>query len=442
MEKAVLILGGFSEITEEYVRCIRKRGLKAIIVDSRKNKLNQLYRYKQCNPHHFINLVDEIICMEEYSMESFFLVVNNILEHDQIVGIIPIDERLVVETAILAGYLGLSNGGLEAAVISRNKEKQRQLIQNTPWKVRSQKVTLEELMTTILPDSGVIKPINKYGSMDVMIWSDENQKKSVLDLLKVQKSKEQLYLLEERIVGQEYSIESWVRDGGVLYSSITKKQTLKSEGIEFPVEIGHQVHYRELSEDTIQQVNEMNHFVITMSKIQSAIVHLEFKIDESGIPKVMEWCVRNPGDRIMDLYLYAGEVNPYDLLLSIVLNEPGKEYVSSHSSKKVIQKYYVLEEDTILKGKMSHHDLPVHWPSNPDSQGLVRNREGVLIDKGLDLTVYELGILVPPNQKALPVKDSLTRHLYIVYSINSSSSQDMEMSEKILNETIINQLYE
>nr|WP_250886756.1 ATP-grasp domain-containing protein [Bacillus sp. SM2101] len=343
------------------------------------------------------------------------------------------DERWVIDSAILANYFNVPSVGLQAAVISRNKEKQRELVKETPWGVHSQKLSISQLKTTELPKSGVIKPIDKYGSVNVVIWSNKEQGQEVLNSIDLEDTS-QIYLLEDRIDGQEYSIESWVQNGTIVYSSITKKETLSSNGIEFPVEVGHEVHFTNLPEELMNEVEKMNEFVIRESKIKNAIVHLEFKVNHQGIPKIMEWSVRNPGDRIMDLYLYAGAVNPYDLYVQVALGENVDNIDTP--KKKVFQKYLTLEIGSKFERPYDPENPIVYWPSHPEYQGFVRKEQGIKFSDNQEIYLYEIGILIQHGHEIKAVTDSLSRHIYVVYSENQSSLQNMDLLENILKSQI------
>ncbi len=426
MKKAILIIGAFSEFIEEYVNSIKNLDYNAICIDDDNKKYKKLLEYKKKNINHFSHKIDKLICTKENSdfLEEIFHEVDLLKRNYEIVGILGIAEKKVIHTACLAEYLNLPSINTKSAVISRNKYLQRKLLQNTSWGVNSQ--IISDNSNFNIPSSGVIKPINDHGSSNVVIWDTSVDKTLIqkqINLLDNNKT----YLLEEKIEGPEYSIESWVKNGKIIFSSITKKTTMKCTGIEFPVELGHEINYNsKLPKNVVAEINKMNEFVIKESKVSNAIIHLEFKLENNLMPKVMEWCVRNPGDRVMDLYLYKGIINPYELYINIILDKDIK--LNKDNNTKVYQKYFILNNNEQLKSDILKDNSIIYWPGNENYVGFKRDKKGKKYKELPGVTFYEIGILIDKNNPIGLIRDSFSRHCYAVYS---TDIEDIDLENKI-----------
>lgn len=431
--KAFIIIGGFTEFIEEYVRSINKNDIEILIMDIESPKYNDLLKYRK-RKDHFSNIIREFypITNKENLLENMFNITKEIEEKYEIIGILPVKEKLIIQSTIIAEYLNLPSIGLEAAITSRNKVLQRRILEKKEWGVKSRLIKKEDILNKILPLKGVIKPADDHGSNGVFLWSNEKEKENVVREVSI--SNRSTYLLEEKIEGDEYSIESWVKEGEIIFTSITKKIMLQKNEYEYPVEMGHEVHYDELKKSIKVKINEMNKYIIQNSKVNNAIVHLEFKLNNEEIPKVMEWAVRNPGDRIMDLYLYAGKINPYEMYVDILLNK--SIFNINETYKPTLQIYYNLDE---IPQKISKpFESLLYCPAYHDYGGFVRNRNGKVINNKIN--IYEIGLLLSPNQKIPEIKNSFSRHGYVILSSEEKINQLKFFKKEFYNNLFLNRV--
>ena len=437
-EKIFIIIGGVTEFIEYYVRELNKIDFKIIVIDEKNEKIDEIKRYKKNNPKHFSNLIEEFYLIDstEDTLEKIFNIVDKLKLKYNIAGILPVKEKLIIHSAILSKYLKLASVGIRAAIISRSKLKQREILKYTKWGVNFKKLSKTKLETEF-PNSGVIKPINDHGSNNVYLWSNSNEKKEILKILG--KLDSENFLIEEKIEGQEYSIESWVKNNEILYSSITKKITLKHKGIEFPVEIGHEVPYNQELEETIKnEIEEMNKYIIKETNVENAIVHLEFKIDGKNIPRVMEWAVRNPGDRIMDLYMFSGKINPYRLYIDILLDN--KIESVKNNTKKAYQIYFNIDSKLCEAKKFKYMEY-TYWPNNKNYNGFLKKEQGINLEK--DIEIHEIGILLNPNTEIPEIKNSFSRHSYVVASTTKENEKEkIKIIEKFFYKNFLSSIKE
>jgi biotin carboxylase len=134
------------------------------------------------------------------------------------------------------------------------------------------------------------KPLSLYGSIDVRLLEDRAALEAWLDETAVARP----FLVEQALMGPEYSCEILVAAGRVVFTSLTEKVT--SEPPYF-VELEHHVPAR-LEQTEHDAVHALAEAVVTALGVKAGIMHLELRL-EAGRPHVIEVAVRSPGDYIM-----------------------------------------------------------------------------------------------------------------------------------------------
>ncbi len=425
----VAILGAFTEFSELYVRYLCNQGYHVALLDLDAKKAEQLKNYGLKNPNHFSNLnVSFYVLDDQNTFDSIVAALAEIKNSYELCGLLNIKEKLVIEGAKAAEVFDLLGVGTKAATVSRNKYLQRALFQGTSYVPHSKIITLSEALEK-LPSKGVLKPINEHGSVGVVLWRKQEHHESVKDSLK-SFSPTSLFLIEELIEGPEYSLEAWISQSKVVTQHVTQKGTIQSHEVEFPVENSHEIFVEDSLEKNINlQLQEVLKTIITKSQVQNAIVHLEFKVSPEGV-KIMEWCVRNPGDRIMDLYYYSGAFNPYALYADICL---GKKDFNIGKAQKKTKQVYFSADNTLNALNASHPSC--YWPSHSDYAGFVRNLTGLKIESE-EALVHEVGVLIKKDDLSKPpvIRDSFSRHAYVILSYPTTLS--LESESKLIEKSV------
>jgi biotin carboxylase len=104
------------------------------------------------------------------------------------------------------------------------------------------------------------------------------------------------YLVERRMVGQEYSVEALVRDGEVVFENVTRK-TVASGGA--PVEVGHVVP-APLPDAGRARFARVLRELVAATGFGTGILHAEWMDTDDGLVLV-ECAGRIPGDQIIEL---------------------------------------------------------------------------------------------------------------------------------------------
>ncbi len=168
-------------------------------------------------------------------------------------------------------------------------------------------LTAEELVDKLgLPV--VVKDRKNSGGRNVVIAKTIEELRSLL-------APQRLY--EQFIQAREGSIESFVQDKKIIFSSITEYQMLKVANV---VPAGFSVE--EL--DCIKSLNEQ---VIKAMKIKWGLTHLEYYRDANGL-LFGEVALRPPGGYIMELIKRAYDFDPWQVFVKLELGLPVDELPS------------------------------------------------------------------------------------------------------------------
>ncbi|GIJ11801.1 ATP-grasp domain-containing protein [Micromonospora andamanensis] len=231
-------------------------------------------------------------------------------------GVLGFAEPQVIAAALVQDALDVPGPSLHAAVLSRNKALQRGCFATAG---------LCQPKYLIVPDveAGVswarnrypviAKPLHSSGSAGVVQVLDEPTLIAVLQ----SRLPQEKVLLEEFLVGAEYSWEALVRGGEVIFENVTAKETTGPPDF---VELAH-VGGPRMSGADMFTIHSLGRGVVAAMRMQTSIVHLEFRMTADG-PAIVEVAVRTPGDYIMDVIALTHRFDPYAALIAMALDLP------------------------------------------------------------------------------------------------------------------------
>lgn len=228
-------------------------------------------------------------------------------------GVVAFTEPHVLAAALVADGLGLPGPSLHAAVLSRNKALQRACFAAAG--LPQPEFILAGDPARALSWAGprlpvIVKPLSSSGSAGVEMAFDLARLRATLDRRGAGR-----LLVEQAVDGPEYSWEGFVRDGRILFGTVTAKETT---GPPHFVEVAHRGGHRFADPTTDRVVNDLADQVVRAARIRTGPVHLEFRLTAGG-PAIMEFAVRTPGDFIFDLVAAAHEFDPYRAVLQLAM---------------------------------------------------------------------------------------------------------------------------
>ncbi|ALG09664.1 ATP-grasp domain-containing protein [Kibdelosporangium phytohabitans] len=300
---ALVIMTGLKMIIRHLrlVEYARELDVVPIMVFSAGGDLKRL-RELTGQPDHPLSGLGELWPVPDSTVGGVLGSVQDLLERYDVRGVLSCGEYFVEPAAALADVLGLPGPGWSAAASSRNKLLQRYALpDHSPgWRVihpsaRSSVAGLE------LPWNGplVVKPVGRMSSSGV------RQLASAADLAAAVGGypADETLLIEQRVVGAEFSVESLVQGGEPRWSGITGKSTNEDGGGTF-VEMSHTIPPVGLPAADAAELTKVNAEVLRRLEVRDAITHAEYRVGDRGVT-LMEVALRVPGDGISVLWHLA-----------------------------------------------------------------------------------------------------------------------------------------
>jgi biotin carboxylase len=276
-------------------------------------------------------------------------------------------ESFVTTAGLVADLLGLPGVGLRAARVCRDKYLQRRYL--APWSPRSRLIPPDRRNDAgALVGGGypmVVKPPHLYSSIGVREVHDEAELTVALESFR----SDQPVLVEERVVGREVSVESLVRDGTVVFESITQKATNEDSTHHF-VELVHSMPCASLSNVERERVLATNRAVLARLRFEYGMTHAEYRVAEDGRVLVMEVAARPPGGGVMALYQLATADSMEAAIVALALGEPVRyPALTRHARQIYLEHGPGVLNDVVVDGFPDVQPLwlpeTAIWPSPP-----------------------------------------------------------------------------
>jgi hypothetical protein len=397
--RAFILTGALPVVCRDssYIEDLRRRDLKVLVMTPA-----DFHRYAEAHggdPAHPASAIDEVAFVDG-SVESEGSFLPGVIEHAgrwreqyDVVGIYAVGETLVEPTGVVADYFDLPFPGLRAVRACRSKYLQRwYLPEISPASVLIPPGARESVDDGPIRYPAVVKPATRHSSQGVCTVRDGAELAEKLDEYPAQET----ILVEQKIAGQEYSVESLIQDGKALFASVTRKETTDVESQYF-VEMAHTVPApRDEAWDAVTRANEA---MLDRLGVENGITHAEFRIDDRGEARLIEVAARTPGDGIMVLYRLATGRPMEPEILRIALGEPADYPAARRYARQV----YVGHRPGTLD------DVVVDWP-------------GVEAHWVNDGTPY-------PDIRALPADDPPALRAVLVYEARGAELGPIRSSD-------------
>ena len=257
------------------------------------------------------------------------------------IGILPGNDFCVPIAFSIAEKLGLksSNNHL-TGLYSRNKDLMRkQLASHNIEQPKSQKFSsLEELKKSSFDFPVVIKPSDMTGSSHVKLVYNKKELLDIANTIFSMKNNilgyvhNNIVLVEEFVEGPEFSIELFLEDGELIFSSVTEKQ--KGE-LPYFVETGHIVPSSITSDKQNELLIQAAYNASKAIEVMNGPVHAELVLTKDNIPKVIELTARIGGDNIMMLVKLATGVYLPELAIRQCLGEKIGKIDKKHNAAAI-----------------------------------------------------------------------------------------------------------
>lgn len=296
---AFILFGGFKY--PAYLNIVKECGLVLLIIDEASTNIERQLRLRENDSTHLFNQIDDFILISSTNRAAILEQVRSWSQKYELKGVCGLTEIFVETAAITADYLKIPSPGLRAAKVCRNKHLQRLYLREwSPSYIYITSAQRKNVAESFGNFPAVLKPIGRSSSSGVELVEN---RESLFKLL-CQYPEEEVLLLEERIHGREFSVETLVQKGKIVFQNITQKGTNETNSSHF-VEMSHTIPATNLSHDESERLLGANLSILNRLSFQDGISHGEYRITDTGKVYLMEIAARNPGDAILPLYHYA-----------------------------------------------------------------------------------------------------------------------------------------
>ncbi len=350
--QAFILTGSFPVIRRNplYLTELSRRGLKILVITAASYREQATSAI--ADPTNPASHITEIAFVTgDYSVPGAFLpgaVAHTTAWRSRytIVGAYAVGDYLAEPTGLLADGLGARSPGLRASRACRSKYLQRWYAPElSPASLTIPPGERDSADLSVVTYPAVVKPAGRSSSSGVTTVHDPG---GLRDQLAGYPDHE-IVLVEQKVVGPEYSVESLVQDGQVIFATATGKHTTESHAHTF-VELVHSVPVPQT--EVSEVLLAANGQLLADLAFEDGIAHAEFRIDADGRPILMEIAARTPGDGLLVLYQLATGYPLEPEILRIALGEPAA-YPAPH---RYTRQVYLEHEPGILD------DVTVRWP--------------------------------------------------------------------------------
>ncbi|SHN27249.1 ATP-grasp domain-containing protein [Actinacidiphila paucisporea] len=310
---AVLILTDLAAIARHLalVTACEDRGLEPVLVFGPETPPEELeYHHRRGHPAVRVPSPPRV---SDYGLDATLEAAGPYLRGGRLRAVLACGESFVETAGTLAETLGLPGTGGHAARVCRHKTLQRLAAPTL-----APRWTGVHARTPVDGDTwhhypAVLKPTGRMCSSGVHAIADADALRAQLPTY----PDDEPLLIEERVEGPEFSVESLVHEGDIVWAGITAKQT-NEHTTRFFTETGHLSPAAGLPPEAEKALLTANATLLRSVRFGSGISHAEFRL--SGNRAVlMEIAARLPGDAITRLWHLAHAVPLEPAVLDLAL---------------------------------------------------------------------------------------------------------------------------
>jgi hypothetical protein len=293
------------------------RGLAPLLVVTPHTSPGRLAACRR-DPGHPLSKLTEVVEVPDATVNDVLTGIAPLLRRYDVRGVLCIGDFFAEPVGVTADCLGLPGAGSAASRISRNKLLQRTALPGLSprWlpvaPARRTAIDPSELTFPV-----VVKPIGRFSSLGVRQVHSPARLAGILATY----PPDEVLLVEERVTGPEFSVETLVQDRMVIWTGITAKQTNEFGGTFF-TEMSHTCPFEphELRGPDERALREANIEMLHRLGFADGISHAEFRLSPTG-PVLMEVATRLPGGGITFLWEMATGVPLEPVLLDLALGQ-------------------------------------------------------------------------------------------------------------------------
>lgn len=333
----VLMLVGAGAMAEGYLDAAQRADIPVAVVEAA-SRLDELRARYSCI------VAAEAVVGPVCADESWVPPAMALFDRCEPKGILGFAEPHALAAAMVQSRNRLPGPGLGATVISRNKALQRGVFE---------RAGLGQPIALLVDDLGaatewardrfpvVVKSLSRMGSAGVERVDNDDAWAHVLD----RRRSEGALLVEEYVDGPEFSIEGLVRDGVLVFTNLTRKETTGPPSF---VEMAHMAgHWRDQS-DFLAEARRLCASVVSVLDVGTGMVHLEFKARSETDLAIIEVAVRTPGDHLMEIISLAHEFDLYQACIDLAMGETPTLPARSEATRSAGVVYFAAPSEGVV----------------------------------------------------------------------------------------------
>lgn len=354
---AFVLTGAFRVIcrNHKYLTALARRGLQVLVLCPESSR-EQAEAVLRTGPGPVPTISEVAYASGELDQECSFTpdvlaVIQDWRDRYRIVGVYATEETLVEPTGLVCDLLGVPAPGLRASRVCRNKYLQRgYLAQFSPQSTIVPPSRRRAVDLTAQKYPVVVKPATRHASSGVLACAGPEEVAALLHTYRLHET----VLVEQKVIGQEFSVESLVSGGEVRFASVTRKETTDTTERTF-VELVHSVPsdpIRTAGRDVTELLLAANQKVLRVLDFADGVSHSEWRVTDAGEPFLMEIASRTPGDGLTLLYELACGQPIEEQIIRIALADDVDYPVPRRHARQV----YLHHPVGVLR------DVTVDWP--------------------------------------------------------------------------------
>ncbi|WP_261411304.1 acetyl-CoA carboxylase biotin carboxylase subunit family protein [Streptomyces sp. CBG33] len=295
---AVIVMSDLPALARQHrlITDIAERGMAPLVVVGPVTDLPRLTGH-MADSTHPLSRIATVRQLPDAAVDGVLASVQDWIADYDVRGVICSGEVFVDPVGVLCEVLGLPGAGTWAARVCRNKVMQRVILRDHgPVSRAFAPHERENASSEVYPC--VVKPAGRMFSSGVLRVDDDAELRASLAAYEP----DETILVEELVVGPEFSVEALVHQGEVVWSGVTAKLTNEDSSRYF-TEIGH-TSPAKLPLPHTDALVSANAAILKALRFDSGITHAEFRLRD-GQPVLMEVAARLPGDAITMLWHLA-----------------------------------------------------------------------------------------------------------------------------------------
>ncbi|AZM56026.1 carboxylase [Streptomyces sp. WAC 01529] len=331
---------------------IESRGLTPLFLFGPETPADRLALHRG-DPRHPLSRVARAVHVDDCELDTLLAGVRTYLTDYRVQAVLNCGEVFVEPAGALAEVLGLPGPGAHAARVCRHKVLQRLAAPELAphWAMLGRAGQAAAVADEWQDFPAVLKPAGRMSSSGVRSVADSAELRAEL----AQYPPDEMLLLEERVRGAEFSVETLVYEGEVLWSGITGKNT-NEDGTRYFTETGHTSPAPGLSAAEEDRLLAANASLLRSIGFRTGISHAEFRLSGEGVA-LMEVAARPPGDAITKLWHLATGSPLEPALLDLALGERPTVPAPRRRARQV----YLEHPSGVLSDVTCAEDVPVSW---------------------------------------------------------------------------------